>query len=329
MVELAAPHMFLRLFLLLLSPALWTTTNALSVTRRKCFVAGLDGERSPAANRALLVDHFTNAELRVERVELFDDGRNYGFVTLEDDASVARAIALPPTPGLFAQIKLARTPVARSASRTLQSSTLFASSADLGNGEDSENADVPAQAASVIVEGVRDPENVGAMMRLMASFGVLELTHVHGDTGPAPAWDDPHRARKLAKLAKGGDAHVSRALWPRRRLLEHLASDERDPVIALETASSATPLTELAFPERCVLLVGAEGRGLDARVARALRPERGDAFAIIPMTGPKYSLNVATALGIALYEYRRQWPATRAVPLGSFGEQQENAQVRR
>ena len=35
----------------------------------------------------------------------------------------------------------------------------------------------------------------------------------------------------------------------------------------------------------------------------------GDAFCIIPMAGPHASLNLATSLAIALYEYRRQWPA--------------------
>ena len=40
---------------------------------------------------------------------------------------------------------------------------------------------------------------------------------------------------------------------------------------------------------------------------RALRPGH-DHFVVIPMPGPHVSLNVAMALGIALYEWRRQCP---------------------
>ena len=88
-------------------------------------------------------------------------------------------------------------------------------------------------------------------------------------------------------------------------LLEHDA--ERLPIIAIETATSAVPLNDFKFPERCAIMVGSEGNGIDPRVCKLLRPGY-DAFVIIPMVGPHKSMNVATALGVALYEYRRQWP---------------------
>ena len=88
-------------------------------------------------------------------------------------------------------------------------------------------------------------------------------------------------------------------------LLEHDA--ERLPIIAIETATSAVPLNDFTFPERCAIMVGSEGNGIDPRICKLLRPGY-DAFVIIPMVGPHKSMNVATALGVALYEYRRQWP---------------------
>ena len=87
--------------------------------------------------------------------------------------------------------------------------------------------------------------------------------------------------------------------------MEHDA--ERLPIIAIETATSAVPLNDFKFPERCAIMVGSEGNGIDPRVCKLLRPGY-DAFVIIPMVGPHKSMNVATALGVALYEYRRQWP---------------------
>lgn len=40
----------------------------------------------------------------------------------------------------------------------------------------------------------------------------------------------------------------------------------------------------------------------------ALDPSQGDAVVYIPLPGVYHSLNVATALSIAMYEYRRHWP---------------------
>ena len=54
--------------------------------------------------------------------------------------------------------------------------------------------------------------------------------------------------------------------------------------------------------------VGAEDTGISARVIEALEPSRGDAVVYVPLAGTYHSLNVATALAIAMHEYRRQWP---------------------
>ena len=79
-------------------------------------------------------------------------------------------------------------------------------------------------------------------------------------------------------------------------------------MIALETARGAVSLCEFSFPEHCEIMVGAEDSGISAEVIEALQPERGDAVVYVPLPGVYHSLNVATALSVALYEYRRQWP---------------------
>ena len=49
------------------------------------------------------------------------------------------------------------------------------------------------------------------------------------------------------------------------------------------------------------------------QVIQRLRPGF-DALVIIPMAGPHKSLNVATALAMAMFSYRSQWPGT-ALPM--------------
>lgn len=160
--------------------------------------------------------------------------------------------------------------------------------------------------ATVIAAGVNDPNNVGSMFRLMGCFGLDQLLHVYSATEP-PLWTDVHRAAAMKATAQGCEQHVRRQIVPVNDLLQQLAKADRPPVVAIETATDAQSLCTFEFPESCAIMVGSESHGIQASVVRALRPGF-DSFVVIPMCGPHVSLNVATALGMALYEYRRQWP---------------------
>ena len=167
----------------------------------------------------------------------------------------------------------------------------------------------------VIACNLNSPANLGSIFRLMGCFNMNRLDHVYTSVGrkrkarAPPEWADDGRRRSMQQMASGCDTLVTRRLVPVDLYIEHLrrANDERWPVVAIETATSAVSLNTFQFPKRCAIMVGAEGRGIDPAVMKALRPGY-DAFVIIPMLGPHKSLNVATALGVALYEYRRQWP---------------------
>ncbi len=60
-------------------------------------------------------------------------------------------------------------------------------------------------------------------------------------------------------------------------------------------------LAEADLPDRCVLALGAEGRGL-----RRLTHETCDIMVRIPMAGPIESLNVSASAAVALYEWARR-----------------------
>jgi len=68
---------------------------------------------------------------------------------------------------------------------------------------------------------------------------------------------------------------------------------------ALDTTS--IPLTEYSFRERCVILFGGEGYGLDQDMLAQC-----DDLVQIPMRPDVDSLNVATSAAIVAYELRRQ-----------------------
>jgi len=80
----------------------------------------------------------------------------------------------------------------------------------------------------------------------------------------------------------------------------------------VELAAGATPLHELALPDRSdvCLAVGHEDHGLAAATLRAC-----DAVGFIPLLGRVGSLNVATAAAIGMYEIRRrEWATSAADP---------------
>ena len=81
----------------------------------------------------------------------------------------------------------------------------------------------------------------------------------------------------------------------------------RPPIVAVETATGASNITSFRFPQSCTIMVGSEGSGISPKILKSLVPGY-DTFVVIPMHGKHHSLNVSMAAGIALYEYRRQWP---------------------
>ena len=141
----------------------------------------------------------------------------------------------------------------------------------------------------VVLEGVNNPDNIGGIFRSAAAFNA-ELVAL----GPACA--DP-LYRKSIRTAIGATLDVPYAQaepWP--QALDQLKR-AGFRVIALTTAATATPLPRLAAAHaRIALLAGAEGTGLsDAALAAT------DERVTIPMSGRVDSLNVGTALAIALY----------------------------
>jgi 23S rRNA (guanosine2251-2'-O)-methyltransferase len=144
----------------------------------------------------------------------------------------------------------------------------------------------------VVLDGIEDPHNVGAILRTADAAGA------HGVVRQA------RRAAPLdgivAKASAGAVAHVRVATVVNiARALEELK--ERG-VWAVGLAGDA--------PERydCIdltlstaLVFGAEGTGL-----RRLVRERCDRLVAIPMLGAVESLNVSVAAGVTLFEAARQ-----------------------
>jgi tRNA G18 (ribose-2'-O)-methylase SpoU len=140
----------------------------------------------------------------------------------------------------------------------------------------------------LMVEGVTDNENVGALFRNAAAFGVDGV--VLDATSADPLY------RRSVRVSMG---HVLRLPFTRVPDAAVAIGTLRGlgfEVLALTPAAGAEEIRTVAATGRRVLLVGAEGPGLSVRALAA-----ADRRVRIAMTAGVDSLNVATAAAVALH----------------------------
>ena len=154
---------------------------------------------------------------------------------------------------------------------------------------ESATADAPL---IVVLDGIEDPQNVGAILRTVDGAGahgvVRQARHAAALDGAA------------AKASAGAVAHVKIATEVNiSRALEELKALGVWTVGLAGDAPESYDAIDLTVPTAIVL--GAEGTGL-----RRLVRDRCDRLVSIPMRGSVDSLNVSVAAGVVLFEAVRQ-----------------------
>jgi tRNA G18 (ribose-2'-O)-methylase SpoU len=141
----------------------------------------------------------------------------------------------------------------------------------------------------LVLEGVNDHENLGALFRNAAGLGMDAVL-----LGPRCA--DP-LYRRSVRVSMG---HVLRVPFVRLPWPELRAALAGFTVLALAPHPPSVPLSTVDPSEpKLALLLGAEGPGLTAEALAA-----ADTRVRIPMAPGVDSLNVATAAAIAMYHLR-------------------------
>lgn len=147
-----------------------------------------------------------------------------------------------------------------------------------------------------VLEGVNDHENLGALFRNAAAFGVDGVVL-------GPRCGDP-LYRRSVRVSMGHVLRVPFAPLPAHEpwpaSLERLRGRDISRarrIVALTPRPAACPLLEADLGgERVALLFGAEGSGLSDEALAA-----ADQWLRIPMADGVDSLNVATAAAVAFY----------------------------
>jgi len=149
-------------------------------------------------------------------------------------------------------------------------------------------APVQAEVATVVLDRVQDPGNVGSILRSAAAFGVVQVLALKGTVA---LWSP-----KVLRAGMG--AHFG--LHLAEGLEEDALAALRLPLVATSShAGQDLPRARLQWP--CAWVLGHEGQGVaDTLLARCALQVR------IPQPGGEESLNVAAAAAVCLYESARQ-----------------------
>ncbi|MCC7418557.1 MAG: 23S rRNA (guanosine(2251)-2'-O)-methyltransferase RlmB [Acidobacteria bacterium] len=144
----------------------------------------------------------------------------------------------------------------------------------------------------VVLDGIEDPHNVGAILRTADAAGAAGVVRQSRRAAPLGG--------AAAKASAGAVAHVRIVeVVNIARAVEELKQAGVWTVGLAGDAPHAYDEVDYTLPT--ALVVGAEGTGL-----RRLVRERCDWVVSIPMRGHVHSLNVSVAAGIALFEAVRQ-----------------------
>jgi 23S rRNA (guanosine2251-2'-O)-methyltransferase len=143
----------------------------------------------------------------------------------------------------------------------------------------------------LILDGITDPQNLGAILRVADGFGVqLVVIPEHESVGLTPA---------AVKASAGASQWVRVAqVTNLARAIEALQKAE---FWVYGAAAGGDAPAAIDFRGRVALVLGNEGKGIRRNVL-----EHCDRVVTIPMSGHVDSFNVATAAAILCYEVARQ-----------------------
>jgi RNA methyltransferase, TrmH family len=143
-------------------------------------------------------------------------------------------------------------------------------------------SDLPSAGWILALDGIRDPGNLGTLIRSADWFGWGGLMLGQGCADPF--------SPKVVQASMGSLFHLDLCSGD----LATLAAADGRPMFGADL--SGTPLAQFEVPRRGILVIGSESQGLSVAVRQSLEGQL-----IIPGWGRAESLNAAVAGGILMH----------------------------
>jgi TrmH family RNA methyltransferase len=145
----------------------------------------------------------------------------------------------------------------------------------------------------LILDGIRDPGNLGTILRTAAAAGVQAVLLTSGCTD---AWSP-----KVVRAGMGAHFHLPVLSLTWSELTHILSREESNLRVFLADSTGGIPYTQSDFRPPLALIVGGEAAGAGAQSLSLANTK-----VHIPMPGGNESLNAAVAASILLFEVQRQ-----------------------
>lgn len=145
----------------------------------------------------------------------------------------------------------------------------------------------------VVLDGVTDPQNLGAIARAAEVAGAAGLV--------VPRRRSAHRSPAAEKTSAGALSWLPVAVVANVATGLAQLAEAGYWSVGLDGGATTSLWESTLLDGRVALVVGAEGRGLSRLVA-----ERVDELVAIPMRGHLHALNASTAAAVALFEIVRR-----------------------
>jgi len=144
----------------------------------------------------------------------------------------------------------------------------------------------------VLLEHVKDPHNLGAVIRTAEALGVNAVL--------ITKYNSAEVNDTVFKTSAGAVAHIPIVRITNVANTIKLLKRYKINIVGLDSSAELS-IKELDLTGPCCLVLGSEGEGL-----RALTKENCDYLVRIPLTGKLGSLNVSVSAAIVIYERTRQ-----------------------
>jgi len=142
----------------------------------------------------------------------------------------------------------------------------------------------------IMLDEISSSENIGSIARSAAALGVD--SYLLPEQGPHPY------NRRALRVSMGLSSRLK--IHRYHDIFTTITQLQADgyKIFAAEVTENATPLSQVQVPEKWVLLMGHEGKGLSAEVLDAC-----DEAVVIEMQADIKSFNVAVAASIMMYQF--------------------------
>ena len=148
---------------------------------------------------------------------------------------------------------------------------------------------------TVICENLKTPENVGVVFRICEAMGVERIILTGTSITP------PNR--KITKVSRSTDKKLPYSYFENTVLVINNLRKENYKILALEITDNSQQLCQSQFraDNKYALIIGSEKDGVATETLKYV-----DLSLEISLFGKNTSINVVSALSIALYEITKQ-----------------------